>query len=189
MHVFISYKREEEAFARRLHDEVESWGFEPWLDVLNIQQGEEWDHAIHAGMRAAEIVIGVLTPASLTSKNVLDEWGYALSTDKRLFLLWLQNVPELDIPPRYIRIQRIDCRRNLDDGIAILQRALQSAAKIVPVPEPVDVADTLNVAQNSVITEELPQPAKAEPIVPVIEPLSPQTRTNRERMLEKVQIF
>src|SRR5262249_34407170 len=108
MQIFISYKREEEAFARQLHSAINSWGFHSWLDVNEIRPGQDWDTSIHAGLKSSPIVVGILTPESLTSENVLDEWGYALSTGKRLFLLWLRSVPEEDIPPRYIRIQRID---------------------------------------------------------------------------------
>lgn len=122
--IFISYKREDESFARRLHAQLKEWGYPVWLDVLDIPAGSDWDSTIHHAMQFADIVIGVLTPASLSSRNVLDEWGYALSNNKRLFLLWFKDVPEADIPPRYIRIQRIDFRRGESIAMEKLKYAL-----------------------------------------------------------------
>jgi hypothetical protein len=122
--IFISYKRDDEAFARRLHTVLAEWGYRPWLDVIDIKAGEAWDAAIHRALRDAETVIGVLTSESLSSINVLDEWGYALSNGKPLFLLWLRDIDEGDVPPRYIRIQRIDLRTNEPAGFERLRAAL-----------------------------------------------------------------
>src|SRR5690606_23540561 len=97
--VFISYKREDEAFARQLRESILSWGHQVWLDIIDIPVGTQvnskgWDDAIHQGMIASNVVIGVLTPESLKSENVLDEWGWALSNNRRLILLWLRDIPE-----------------------------------------------------------------------------------------------
>src|ERR1700752_5092292 len=115
--VFISYKSEERAFAKRLRDQLRSWGHQTWLDVDDIPPGttpnsKGWDDAVHAGMKACQVVVGVLTTESLQSENVLDEWGWALENQRRLFLLWLRDVETENIPPRYIRIQRIDIRQD-----------------------------------------------------------------------------
>jgi formylglycine-generating enzyme required for sulfatase activity len=131
MKIFISYKREDEAFARRLYDRIKDWGYSPWLDVLHIPHGttsdsKGWDDAIFAGMKAADIVIGIMTPKSLKSANVLDEWDYALRNQQRFYILWLYDVPEADIPPRYGRIQRIDMRHDENTGIIALQSAFAS---------------------------------------------------------------
>lgn len=122
--IFISYKRQDEAFARQLRDDLLAWGYAPWLDVVDIAPGDSWDAAIHAGLRAADGVIGFLAPESLRSQNVLDEWGYALSAGKRLLLLWLRDVTEAEIPPRYIRIQRINLLRDPAEGLGKLRQAL-----------------------------------------------------------------
>lgn len=170
MQIFISYKREDEIFARSLHNELKSWGYVPWLDVVHIPAGEPWDSAIHRGLRDSEIVIGILTANALASGNVLDEWGYALSTEKRLILLWLTDVIEADVPPRYIRIQRIDLRHNQQEGLLALQRTLASAGKIIP--EPIGISTSFNEPER---------PADVKP-----EKLITQSQLNRKRMLEKV---
>lgn len=134
--IFISYKREDETFARHLHHQLRAWGYNVWLDVLDLHPGNDWDSSIHKAMEAAQIVIGVITPASLASRNVLDEWGYALSNNKTLLLLWLKDVPEEKIPPRYIRIERIDFRHDPERGLKRLYKALTGIPGPVPITTP-----------------------------------------------------
>ena len=149
MRVFISYKREDEAFARRLYAEIVAWGYSPWLDVLDIPAGQGWDTAIHNGLRRADVVLGLLTPDSLNSPNVLDEWGYALTTGKRLLLLWLRPVAEADIPPRYIRIQRISFMQGEARGLNLLRAALGTPAIAdADAPTPVESVGLLRSPLN-----------------------------------------
>lgn len=137
--IFISYKREDEAFARLLRDHLLQWGHRVWLDVIDIPSGAQagtkgWDDAIHHGMKSSNVVLGVMTSASLASENVLDEWGWAISAQRRLFLLWLENISEEDIPPRYGRLQRIDLRDNLAHGLEKLRTAIDNPIKLLVEP-------------------------------------------------------
>lgn len=91
---------------------------------MHIKPGDDWDTCIHAGLKACDVVVGLLTPESVHSRNVLDEWGYANSSGKTLLLLWLRETPESEVPPRYIRIQRIKFHAREEAGFAELERAL-----------------------------------------------------------------
>src|SRR5688572_24325943 len=115
MRVFISYKSQDVEFARELHQHLLDWGYETWLDVVDIPvgttpNGKGWNDAIYAGMKACQVVVGVMTPLSLQSENVKDEWVWALENKRRLFILTLENVTSEAIQPIFIRIQRIDFR-------------------------------------------------------------------------------
>lgn len=168
LQAFISYKREDQSFAEQLRDAIHNWGHRVWLDVFDIPSGtapssKGWDDAIHKGMKQSQVVIGFLTPESLASENVLDEWGWALTNQRRLFLLWLRDVSEEDIPPRLIRIQRIDLRKNVKAGLERLQQALTTPSLTMPSP----------------IAPAVPSQSK---------PLSlPSQDSNRAKMLAKVQ--
>ena len=129
--IFISYKSEYRVHAEELRTKLLEWGFSPWLDVFDIPFGttpntKGWDDAVFEGMKPAEIVIGLMTPESVKSQNVLDEWDYALRNHKRLLLLFQKDIPEEDIPLRYGRIQRIDFRTDKNLGLDILQQVLNS---------------------------------------------------------------
>lgn len=169
LQVFISYKREDQSFAEQLHQHINAWGHRSWLDVVDIPAGTTpdmrgWDDAIHQGMKDSQVVIGVLTPESLKSPNVLDEWAWALENQRRLFLLWLRDVSPVDIPPRYIRIQRIDLRKNAPSGLQKLQSALATPTLTLPDEH----------------TRPAPKSTAKSP---------PQPSTNRALMLDKVHEF
>lgn len=141
--VFISYKREDEPFARKLCEHIREWGYQPWLDVDEIQPGDDWARMINTGLKASEIVLGIMTPESVHSQNVLNEWSFAAATQKRFFLLLLREVSAEDIPHEHIRRQWIDCRNNVSDGLAQLKKALdlgqgnpETTAEPTPPPPP-----------------------------------------------------
>jgi hypothetical protein len=129
--IFISYKRQDENFARELRQFLIKWEHVVWLDVVDIRPGENWDTAIHNGLLKADTVIGVLTPESVQSNNVLDEWGYALTNGKRLLLIQLRQVNDIHIPPRYIRIQRINIISNKEEGLSQLKLALNPSPALM----------------------------------------------------------
>lgn len=122
--VFISYKSEDHEFARTLRDHLRGWGYATWLDKDNIREGHYWRDEIDAGLTASQAVVGVVTPESLESRHVLNEWYTALDTDKRLFLLILR---EADLRTRFSlnQIQRFDFTRDHPTALAKLRAALE----------------------------------------------------------------
>jgi HEAT repeat protein len=159
--VFISYKREDQAFAEKLRTQLRSWGYATWLDVDDIPAGIEqgsggWDSAIHTGMKASKAIIGLQTAKSFASENVLDEWDFAKRTERRLLFLRLEKIDEEVIPPRWGRPQYIACfpdevvglarlkteldefaqgRRNFDAEINPARTALSEEKKLLPIPD------------------------------------------------------
>ena len=103
--VFISYQRSDEAFARQVREHLVAHGVTTWMDQYDIPVGAYWPDEIDKGLSGSEIVIGVLSPDAIDSRNVKNEWDWALQNEKRLLLL--QVAPCL-IPHRYISINFID---------------------------------------------------------------------------------
>jgi hypothetical protein len=168
LQIFISYKREDEPFARRLCDTIQAWGYTPWLDVVDIRADENWDDAIDTGLKSAEVIIGVLTPESITSPNVKNEWAYAATNKKRMVFIWLKDIDEAEMPHRFIRHQRIDFRKDETQGFAQLKNLLNSPVKIL-------VSESHGIRTKRVSS-----------------PHMTKTRTtdrNRERMLQNVRVF
>lgn len=175
MRVFISYKSQEREFAIALRERLHEWGYATWLDVEDIPAGttpdsKGWDDAIHNGMKACQVVVGVLSKASIASPNVRDEWGWALTNKRRLFLLWLEDVPDEDIPPRYERIQRLDFRESRPRGFSRLRQALDSPAKITP------------TADNHTDSD---HPTRRKPPQPFV-PYTHKQLTNRQALMQNV---
>lgn len=76
--IFISYSRRDEAFARQLAGSLSDMGADIWIDVEDIPAGMKWSSAIQQGLDSAEVMIVIITPESMASRNVEDEWQYYL---------------------------------------------------------------------------------------------------------------
>ncbi len=88
--IFISYSSKDEPFARRLAADLDQLGGDvAWIDVDDIPAGTKWIDAIQDGLDACEVMILVITPDSMQSANVADEWQYYLDHHKPVIpVLW-----------------------------------------------------------------------------------------------------
>jgi hypothetical protein len=76
--VFLSYARTDSAFATRLANQLLKQGIDVWLDVFRIQPGRSWARQIGEALDSCNALLLVLSPASVASENVEDEWNYYL---------------------------------------------------------------------------------------------------------------
>jgi hypothetical protein len=121
--VFISYTRRgdyDRQFADYLRKQLTAWGFQPWMDVYDIPSGDHWDDAIDAALKSSDVVLGLLSPASVESDNVKNEWAWALQKGK----LHLLRLASCDVPHRFIRIDFIDFAADQNAGMTRLHRIL-----------------------------------------------------------------
>lgn len=166
MQVFISYKSEYREFARQVKEAIESWGFSTWFDVDNIPKGGYFRHEIQKGLESSDIVLGIVTPEALASREVQAEWDFAFSAafsgkkEKRFLLLLHQ---EASLPYHLGGVQYIDTSKNPELGIQQLEQALKSG----------------DISQQKIV-------AKPEKVVKA---LNKTQLDNRTAMLQKVQLY
>jgi pimeloyl-ACP methyl ester carboxylesterase len=103
--VFISYQRSDNAFAQRVREHLVAHGVRTWMDQYDIPVGSYWPDAVDEGLTASDIVVGILSPEAMTSRNVKNEWDWAIQNDKRLLLV---RVAPTVIPHRYVSLNFID---------------------------------------------------------------------------------
>jgi hypothetical protein len=108
--IFISYARADKSFATKLARLLRREGFDLWIDQ-DIRAGSRWDSEIQAALTSAAIVLVILSPASVSSENVLDEVAYALDNGKPVVPLRLQ---QCNVPLRLTRLQHIDFQGDFD---------------------------------------------------------------------------
>ena len=89
-HIFISYKREDQATARKLADALEGEGWTVWWDP-KLRAGEHFDDVIEKALNDAKCVIVLWSKRSVESLYVKDEAMYALDHDK-LIPVAIENV-------------------------------------------------------------------------------------------------
>src|SRR5690606_36699393 len=102
--VFISYRRDDQPFADYIRSHIASLGYDTWMDAYNIKKGAIWTDAINAGLETSDVVVGIMTPEAVDSRNVKNEWDWAIINNKPLLLLMLRPTK---IPMNYISINYI----------------------------------------------------------------------------------
>lgn len=81
---FISYSRTDIDFAQQLTQNLSELGCDTWIDVVNIPAGVKWSTAIQQGLDSCDALVLVVSPASMASSNVEDEWQYFLDHKKKV---------------------------------------------------------------------------------------------------------
>jgi hypothetical protein len=103
--IFVSYSRQDEAFARRIALDLEHLGADVWLDIKDISAGEKWSTAIQKALQQADVMLVIISPASIASTNVEDEWQYFVDQKKPIIpIRW----KPADIHFQLSRVQYID---------------------------------------------------------------------------------
>jgi hypothetical protein len=123
--IFICYSRADGEFAVRLDNDLDSAGFDSFLDQNDIPPGARWDEFVEKALKESTTVVVILSPASVSSQNVLDEIGYALREGKRVIPVLRQAC---QVPMRIDRLHYIDFTPSYGTGFGQLTSALKADA-------------------------------------------------------------
>ncbi len=132
--IFISYSRREVGFVDALANHFDNKKVDIWLDYRSIVPGKPWEEQIHKGLEDANIILLVISKASIASKNVEMEWRRVLlEKKKRIILLIFEPV---DLPPELEKYEWVDFRGNYKKALEELDRQLhQPEQEEHPVPQ------------------------------------------------------
>ncbi len=117
----MSYSRNDSDFVLSLTHKLRASGARVWLDQLDIQPGMAWDETIAEALQDSDALLLVLSKASVDSKNVNDEYSYALDEGKTVVPVLLE---ECEIPFRLRRLQYVDFTRDSTAGMNALLQTL-----------------------------------------------------------------
>lgn len=122
--VFISYQRRSQPIAEEIRDYLEKFGqFEVWQDIQNIEGTDRWSQAIQEGLDWADRMILLMTPQSMQSQEVYNEWFYFYSKRKPLHCLMVEKCePLYQLLPFQYRAWYSDTPRPWDKLIEDLRR-------------------------------------------------------------------
>ncbi|MGE0828719.1 MAG: toll/interleukin-1 receptor domain-containing protein [Hyphomonadaceae bacterium] len=132
--VFISYKREDRAWAERVEALVTGAGFTTWWDT-SLVAGEHFNEAIDRELNAARCVVVVWSEASKRSRWVQAEAVYGF--DKGILVAGRVDDVKLGYP--FSVVQTLDLRRDLSSimgGVRIKLGAPAETPKQPPPPPP-----------------------------------------------------
>jgi len=118
----LSYSRKDSQFADLLQSILLSRGYDVWIDRRNIEVGTRWDDSIQTAIDVRNHLAVILSPTSVASQNVADEWSYAIEQGKIVVPVYYQ---ECTVPMRLRRLQRVDFyNRDFAEKLGELQAAL-----------------------------------------------------------------
>jgi len=124
-HIFFSYSRSDREITDRIVDELESVGYDVWIDREGIAGGARWSEEIVNKITDSAAFIIALSLNSVTSRNVQKELSLADGKEKHIIPVELDAV---EIPPtlefHLAGLQKIDFSASFEDGMAQLLRAL-----------------------------------------------------------------
>ncbi len=127
-HFFICYSgiKADEEFALRLADTLEAGPppYRVWLDVRQLQPGDQWDVQVVRAIRECRAVLFVMTTDSVTDESECKhEWVRALKYKKPVIPLRAQR--EAELPFRLDPRQFVDFADAFDVGLARLRAHLR----------------------------------------------------------------
>jgi len=120
--IFISYSRANRTFALELRQKLTSLGFKLWRDIEDMPIGEKWWQAIQEAIQACESLVLCVSPESLASPNVTDEWHYARELGKRVMPVVATDVDFSKVPRWMSRIDWADFRPGAKDADLVWAR-------------------------------------------------------------------
>jgi len=130
--VFISYSRREAPFVDVLLDALEDKGIQVWVDYHCLVPGKAWLDQIFSGIDAAEVLLLVVSKASMASKNVELEYAQALEKKKRIILIIFEAVP---LPAAFGSCEWLDFRGPFKQSLNALLVRLDKPVKQPPAPQ------------------------------------------------------
>jgi hypothetical protein len=120
--IFISYSRRDSNFVDQLEADLKASNFHTWVDRRDVEICQSWKKVLQDAIDRCDMVLVVLSPASVTSPYVQMEYKYALGIGKHVILLEYQTCS--DVPIGLRGIQRVSFRTNTKRGMKNLLIAL-----------------------------------------------------------------
>ena len=125
-HFFMSYSREDVDLQRRIIAGLRGRGLNVWVDLENLIPGSPaWEREIERSIRGAAGIIVLLSPDSNDSERVRREISFAEQNDKQIFPVLTGGDEDDSVPLRLSNHQRVDLRRNSEQGLDELANALR----------------------------------------------------------------
>ena len=131
--IFVSYSRREVGFIDDLVRNLEQVGHEVWLDYRNLIPGKPWQDQIYEGIHSADVILLVISKASISSQNVEVEWHRVIEQKKRIILRVFEAVR---LPRELEKYEWVDFRGNYQVGLKeLLSQIEQPVQETHSVPE------------------------------------------------------
>lgn len=89
--IFISYSSLDKDFVDQLYDRLRVSGHHVWLNTESIPKGEHWHDELIKGLAETDILILIISPDSIKSKWVQEEWKTFSNMQKTVLPILLRD--------------------------------------------------------------------------------------------------
>lgn len=136
-YIFMSHSSKNNAFTQRLTDDLQAAGFNVWVDLEALRDGDRWLKVLQGAIEGCSALVVVMSRAARESEWVERETLLALEWRKPIFIARLEDIP---LPLQLITRQFTDFTGDYAAALARLQTALRGAlhlptAAASPLPE------------------------------------------------------
>lgn len=145
--IFISYSTQDAGFAEKLRSFLLRDKIDVWMAPYSITPGKEFAEEIVHGIQESELFLLLLSKASNDSPHVLREVSMAVTQNKKIISLRIEDVkPSLSMAYYLESIQWYDALQK-DDGsmnqlVSDLRKIMDNAGNIQPLPDRVEKKDS-----------------------------------------------
>lgn len=155
--VFISHSSKDREFALRLEASLEARDIQAWLDLRNLEGGEDFDKKIEAVILRCTCLLVILSPDAVVSRWVRSEYQFAFGHDIPIIPVMRRKT---DPPIPINTLHYIEC---LDDDEQTIDRALQA----IQVRLYKLASDASPLAATPALPMDAPRPMPAAPDEPI----------------------
>jgi hypothetical protein len=122
-HVFLSYAHENQKTVIEIYHTLQNNGIWCWIDFQGIRIGASWNRKIWNELEVSWSLVVFISPESMASDYVEEEYLWAAGNGKHIFPLVLIAC---SFPPIFYRLQRIDGTGDLKTAVTKLIDEIKS---------------------------------------------------------------
>jgi hypothetical protein len=131
--VFISHATQDDAIVTRIHDVLSAAGLDVWVDhVDGLSPGDDFDDEIQKALNECSMGLFVLSPHSVKSKECNNEWRSIMALGKRLYVVLIGEIPNVDFPYRWRTTQYVKLEPDFDARMGELAAAMTGKRDLNP---------------------------------------------------------
>jgi hypothetical protein len=109
--IFISHSSKDDLFVDRLRVDLHRRSYPTWVDHVNIPPGKLWDEVVEENLLISQVMILVLSPSSVASREVGIEWREFRNLGKPIFPVKISECP---LPLLLRHLQYVDFTNGVD---------------------------------------------------------------------------
>ncbi|MDN3353684.1 toll/interleukin-1 receptor domain-containing protein [Actinomadura sp. DC4] len=147
--VFLTYAAQDQSTAQKIVSDLRGLGIDVW-SATDLRSGGSLKETISDQLRQIEAVVVLVSPASITSDPITEEWSTALLSSKRVIPVLINDANFWHLPSRLQDIEALDLTASYPTGIGRLAELLREVVSS-PDPKPAELVDIEELSEQAAL--------------------------------------